>query len=181
MILEYSYDNINHVLDLFKQSALATLDIKTVTEKNNNPRFVMEYTLVNDYNEARQDLIRKVLVESLNERLQLTNILNQFIENVIQNNVKSFTLSFNAVQVRKCQIRYSSSFGTVGNTVTPQSNIAKLTQCLEQFDRIIVDMGVATQTIPGVFKKDGAGKSKKHVALTIQELSDVLRHALTEE
>ncbi len=181
MILEYSYDNANLVFDLFKQSALATLDIKTITE-GDKPRFIMEYALVNDYPEVRQDAIRKVLSESLNERLQLVNVLHQFLENAILDNVKEFNLHFNAVQVRKCQILYSSSFGVKNpNVKSPESNVTQMERCLEQFDHIVTEMGVSAQTIPNVFKREGSGRNKKYVSLTIADLAKALRHALTEE
>ena len=109
MILEYNYDKGNTVLEYFKQSKLATLDIKT-TKENGETKFVMEYTFVEDYPEPRQNLIREVLANSLPERLQLANVLNQFIENQILDNVNDFTLRFNAVKVRKCEITYSSSY-----------------------------------------------------------------------
>jgi len=182
MILEYNYDNGNLVLDLFKKSALATLEIKTVQEKRIDAplRFVMEYTLVEDYPEDKQVAIRKILSESLNERLQTVNVINKFIENAILNNVKAFNLSFNTVMVRKCEIFYSSSYGA-NSVATPQSDIAKLTQCLEQFDSIITSMGVAQETVPGVFKREGTGKNKKNVPLNIADLAAALRHALVEE
>jgi hypothetical protein len=180
MILEYNYDNGNLVLDLFKKAALATLEIKTVTDCDDT-RFVMEYTLIEDYPELRQEMIRQALSESLNERLQLSNVLNQFMENAILDNVKAFYLNFNAVKVRKCQIRYSSSYGTNAKAAAPKSNIVNLEQCLEQFDRIVIDMGAGAQTVPGIFKREGSGRNKKYVPLTISDLAAALRHALTEE
>lgn len=179
MILEYNYDNGNLVLDLFKQSALATLEIKTVTDKD-EPRFVMEYSLVKDYSETDQAIIRKALSESLNERLQLANVLNQFIENQILNNVISFSLKFRAAHVRKCEITYSSSFKKAGMK-DPKKGISDLVKCLEQLDNIVTDLGIGTQTVTGIFQKEGSGRNKKYVPLTVQEISYSLRHALTEE
>lgn len=173
MILEYNYDNGNKILDLFKESKLATLDIKPIQD-GENVKFAIEYTLIEDYPEARQELIKKVLNDSLSERLQLVNVLNKFIENQILKNVKSFCLKFNTVKVNKCEISYSASYKQSLQTVSP---IAKLTQCLEEYDRLVIEMGIADQVTP-VFKRDGGGKSKKYSQLTIGEISDVLRQAI---
>ena len=79
MILEYNYDKGNIVLEHFKKSELATLEIKTIKEET-GITFVMEYTFVEDYPEQRQKLIRTALSNSISQRIQLCNIINQFIE-----------------------------------------------------------------------------------------------------
>lgn len=178
MILEYSYDNGMKVLDLFKRSALATLSIKTVKEEDKGPKFIMEYTCIEDYSEIIQSKIHKALDASLSERLNLVNILNRFIEKAILGEIKSFTFNFNAVNVRKCQISYASSFSG-GETSKP--SIEDLIKCLEQLEHIVVDMGIHDQAIPGMFKKEGNGKSKKYTQLTVQEISSGLRKVLTED
>lgn len=177
MILEYNYDNGNKILDLFKESKLATLDIKTVRD-NEETKFVMEYSLIEDYPETRQDIIRKVLNDSLSERLQLVNVLNKFIENQILDNVIDFSLKFNTVKVSKCEIAYSYSYKQ--SATTSVSSIAELTKCLEKYDRLVTEMGIADQVTP-VFKRDGNGKSKKYSQLTIGEISDVLRQAIEDK
>lgn len=177
MILEYNYDNGNKILSLFKESKLATLDIKTVRD-NEETKFVMEYSLIEDYPEARQDIIRKVLDDSLSERLQLVNVLNKFIENQILENVIDFSLKFNTVKVSKCEIAYSYSYKQ--SATTSISSIAELTKCLEKYDRLVTEMGIADQVTP-VFKRDGGGKSKKYSQLTIGEISDVLRQAIEDK
>lgn len=180
MILEYTYDNGLAVLDLFKQSALATLSIQTVKDDNTDePRFIIEYSLTESYDVLTQSKIRKVLESSLKERLKLVNVLNQFIENAILGNIKTFSLTFNAVNVRKCQILYSSS--SSGTKPITKASVQDLVKCLAELDRIIVDMGIYDQAVPGMFKKDGSGKGKKYAQLTIQEISTGLRKTLTEE
>lgn len=181
MILEYSYDKINMVLDYFKQSKLATLDIRTIKEKriDGETKFVMEYTFVEDYPEPRQSLIREVLADSLPERLQLTNVLNQFIENQILDNVNEFSLKFNAVKVRKCEIIYSSSYKQV--ITEGKNNIKELEKCLEKLDRIITDMGVGDNTTANIYRKEGNGRNKKYIPLTVKDVSNTLRKSLVEE
>lgn len=176
MILEYSYDKANTVLDYFKQSKLATLDIRTVDERGET-KFVMEYTLIEEYPEERQRLIKEVLANSLPERLQLTNMLNQFIENQILNNVNSFTLKFNAVKVRKCEIKYSSSYK---QTVVNENLTRELIECLERYDNIITKMGISDQPTANIYRKEGQGRSKKYVPLTIKDVANTLRRSLKE-
>lgn len=180
MILEYNYDKGNHVLELFKNAELATLEIKTVKERRPNGKvtFVMEYTLVKDYTETRQAMIREALSASLAERLQLANIFNQFIENQILDNVNDFSLKFNAVKVRKCEIAYSSSYKQ-----TPQNVdlLQQLISCLEQYDRIVTEMGIADQATANIYRKEGTGRNKKYVPLTIKDVGNTLRQSLMEE
>lgn len=182
MILEYSYDKGNLILDYFKQSKLASLDIKTVKE-DGETKFVMEYTLVEDYPEPRQTLIREVLADSLPERLQLANVLNQFIENQILNNVNDFSLKFNAVKVRKCEMNYSSSYKQAAVTAKSAGSytVADLEKCLENLDRIVTEMGIADQATANIFKREGTGRNKKYIPLTIKEVASTLRQSLVEE
>lgn len=181
MILEYNYDKGNYILELFKNAELATLNIKTVRERriDGETKFVMEYTLVKDYAEPRQQLIRDALSESLAERLQIVAVLNQFIENQIQNNVNDFSLKFNAVKVRKCEISYSSSY----KQTQPQKVdlLKELIDCLERYDHIVTEMGISSQAIGNIYRKEGAGRNKKYVPLSIKDMGDILRHSLMEE
>lgn len=177
MILEYNYDKGNIVLEHFKKSELATLEIKTVKE-NDETKFVMEYTYVEDYPEQKQKLIRTALSNSLSQRLSLCNIINQFIENEILNNVKDFNLKFNAVNTHKCEISYSSSFLSTFKNV---NQILEMTKCLEKLEDIMLKMGIHDQPTKNIYKKVGNGRNKKYSALTIQDIVSTLRHSLLEE
>ena len=177
MILEYSYDKGNKILDLFKKSELATLEIRKVKD-NDDYKFVMEYTLIKDYTEDRQKAIKEVLSESLAERLQLANVLNQFIENQILNNVVDFSLKFNAVKVKKCNITYSSSYKQAVQNI---SLLQELVNCLERFDYIVTEMGIADQPTSNIYRRDGSGRNKKYIPLTIKDVSNTLRQSLAED
>lgn len=176
MILEYDYDKGNTILEYFKKSKLATLEIKTV-KQNEEIKFVMEYTFIKDYPEVRQALIREALSNSLSERLQLATILNQFIENQTLNNVNEFSLKFNAVKVRKCEISYSSSYKQAPKNISSLEDLAK---CLERFDYITTEMGIGSQTTSNIYKKEGSGRNKKYIPLTIKDISNTLRQSLME-
>ena len=158
MILEYNYDNGISVLEHIKKSELVTLTIKQV--KDSNQKFVISYTLINDYPEKSQNIIREVLSNSLEDRLQLINILNQFIENQSLGNVNDFSLNFNSLSSKKkCEIFYSSSYKTVKQK---DNSIQELIQCLENYDCIVTKMGIHSQEVPKIFKK-GNGKGKLRV------------------
>lgn len=175
MLLEYNYDKGNKVLEMFKNSELAFLNISQGKEVEGKPVFVMEYALINDYPEPKQNLIRKALAESLPERLQLTDILNQFVEHQSLNSVTKFSLRFNAVNVRKCEISYSSSFANKQSSV----NLCdELVSCLEKYDYIVTQMGIAGQEVSGVYRREGTGRNKKYIPLTIQDVGNILRHSL---
>ena len=176
MILEYNYDKGNFVLDLLKKSEIATLTISENKTEDGIIRYVMDYTLVSDYPEPKQNVIRKALSESLPERLQLVSVLNTFIEQQILNNVNSFSLKFNALNVRKCQISYSYSYKS---QVEDVSLLPELIKTLERYEYIATKMGVMDQET-NVFRKEGGGKSKKYTPLTIGEVSKILRQSLME-
>ena len=176
MILEYNYDNGMSILEYIKKSELVTLTIKQT--KDSNQKFVMSYTLISDYSEKSQDIIKEVLSNSLEDRLQLINILNQFIENQSLGNVNSFCLDFNSLSSKKkCEIYYSSSYKTNEQKDNP---IQELIQCLENYDSIVTKMGIHSQEVPKVFKKCN-GKGKKFAPVTFKELGDILRTSLLGE
>lgn len=177
MILEYSYDKANEVLALFKDSKIATLNIQPKST-DEGVVYVMEYTLVDGYVENKRNDMRRVLNESLPERLRIAELLNDFIEHQALDNVKEFKLSFNVVDVRKCEITYSASFGQEANNM---SDIKQLQRCLEQFDSIITRMGVSDIAVPNVFRKEGSGKNRKNTPLTVREIGETLRRALMEK
>lgn len=173
MILEYSYDKANRILDLFKESKIATLEIKK-TGAEDDATYVMEYTVLTDYTEPKQVRIKEALSESLPERLKLTTILTTFVENQILDNVKDFGFKFNAVNARKCEVSY---FATYKNQVVEENCLVKqLERCLERYDYIITKMG-ATDQQTELFKKE-PGKGKKYSQLTLGEVGLELRQAL---
>lgn len=177
MILEYSYDKANEILALFKDSKIATLDIQEKTA-GEDKTYVMEYSLIDSYVEKKRSDMHKVLSNSLPERLRVAELLNDFIEHQSLNNVKEFKLHFNIVDVHRCEVTYSASFGQEANNM---SDIQQLQKCLEQYDSIITRMGVSDITVPNIFRKEGSGKNRKNVSLTVKEIGEALRHALVEK
>lgn len=176
MILEYNYDKANKVLELFKESKLATLNIQP-KEHEGEPTFIMEYTLIDDYAEKKQHDMRRVLMQSLPERLRVAQLLNDFIEHQALKNVKEFTLQFNIVDVHKCEVTYSASFGDEANDI---SDVKQLQNLLEQYDLLITKMGVGDITVPNVLRREGGGKNRKYVPLTVRDIEKALRSAIME-
>lgn len=178
MLLEYSYDKVNKVIDLFRKSAVASLSIKKAGHLS-NPKYVMEYRLVEEFDGPKQNRIIEALNNSLVERLNIVSVLNTFIEKQSLDLVNDFSLSFNAIGVKECQIDYSFSYkNTPEDTACP---IVELEQCLENYDRLITKLGVADQTVPNIYKREGTGRSKKNIPVTLQEVSCILRQALASE
>jgi len=177
MLLEYNYDKGNLVLEMLKKSEIATLTISQVETGDNTSAFVMDYTLVSDYPEPKQNVIRKALAESLPERLQIVNVLNGFVEQQILNNVNSFSLKFNSVNVRKCQISYQTSYKSSEGSL---NLLPELINVLERYEHIATKMGIMDQQT-NVFRKEAGGKGKKYTPLTIGEVSKALRQSLMED
>lgn len=174
MILEYSYDKANKILELLKESQLASL---TVTKAKDT--YVMEYTLISDYPEQKQGLIRKVLSEALPQRLKLVNLMNQFIEKQILNLVDDFSIKFNSVNVRQCDFKYAYGFKDDGS-IQSQEPIQTIETCLEQLENTVTKMGVAKQQVP-VYRREGTGRNKKYIQLTVQEFIATIRQSLEEQ
>ena len=179
MILEYNYDKANKVLEYFKNGDIAYLSIQQkVKGSEGESEFVMEYILITDYPEPKQNLIRTALSNSLPLRLDVISLLNKFIENQITDNVSEFYLTFNAVNVQKCTIDYRFTCKSKVNNVCKH---VELLNCLDRFDSLITKMGVSDTKLENVFKKEGSNRSKKYTQLTISDISKALRDTLAEE
>lgn len=170
MILEYNYDAANTVLNLLKESKLASL-----TVAKHEDTYAMDYTLIEDYPEAKQVFIRKNLAEALPERLKVVELMNQFIENQILGSVNNFSLSFDAVNKRKCQIHYSVSFGT--SAEQHKEPVVQMQKCFEQLETIVLNLGAGNQLI-NMYRKEGSGRNKKYSQLTLQGVICEIRKSL---
>lgn len=172
MILEYSYDKMNFILDLFRESKIASLTISKGADS-----YVMEYTKLEDLSPEDLKFAKETLNNSLPERLNAVNVLNQFMEKQIMNTVIEFSFRFNVVRTRKCQISYTCNYSDNAQDESKRLT-EQLIQCLENYDRIVTEMGIADQKTPNIFEKSGNGKNKSYSALSIRDVGNVLRHAL---
>ena len=176
MILEYNYDKANEVLELFKNSKLATLNIQPQNTEH-GVVYLMEYTLIENYVDTKQEKMRQVINESLPERLRIAELINDFIEHQAIGNVREFNLFYNIVDTNKCEVSYTASFGQEYNNV---SDIKQLQKCLEWYDTIITKIGVGDLTIPNVVKTNG--KNRKNITpITLKDFAGIIRHTLSKE
>ena len=174
MLLEYSYDKCNVIIEDFKNSNIASLSI-TKTETN---AFVMDYTLISELSEAKQTAVRQVLSESLEQRLEIVSVLNDFIEAQILDAVNSFEFRFNAINVRnKCELVYSFSFKSIPTDDT-KPLLVELEKCLEHYDLLVTKLGVADCEIKDVFTRTASTRNKKYVPLTMKDFCDSIRTEL---
>lgn len=177
MLLEYNYDKGNLVLEMLKKSEIATLNISKAETDDKAGKYIIDYTFISDYPESKQDTIRKALSDSLPERLRIVNVLNGFIEQQILNNVNNFSLKFNAVNVRKCQISYQTSYKSSEGSI---NLLPELINALEKYEYIATKMGIMDQKT-NVYRKEAGSKGKKYTPLTIGEVSKTLRQSLMED
>lgn len=170
MVSEYSYDVITKVIDLFQQSKIVTFDINDV-----DGQAVIDYTTTEDYDASERLAISHALRDSLGLRLYVSNLLNQYIEKKSLDEVIKFIAKFNAYGVKQCKFDSSHQFS--GRQLSQKAATQMLEKGLEQIDRAIVNMGVSDQTT-SFYRREGSGKSKKYVALTMQEVAEMLRKEL---
>lgn len=172
MILEYNYEKALHVLDLLKESDIAVLDIK-----ENSGVMVMEYKLITEYPEYIQRQIRRTLADAMPRRLRLIEFFNNLIVTKAAGKEIHVTLHFNAVSVKKCEIDYEYS-GTLLKS-SDEDNLTALKACLERIDSIITEMGISSQKLE-VYRREGGGRSKKYIPITLRDFSHIVNKAAEE-
>jgi hypothetical protein len=177
MLLEYSYDNANKILAMFNEGKLATLNVHPVVVSKQESKFVMEYTLITEYPSEQQVKIKKAMSNpnSYPVRMRVTEQLNQFIEASAVDAIINFTLSFTAIEGLVCR---SSSQCQFGNAITNTTD-KQIKDCVDKLDALITKMGVGSVKLE-VYRKEGSGKNKRNVPLTLSEVTDVIRQTLME-
>lgn len=176
MLLDYNYDNANKVLAMFNEGKLATLNVSCLIPEEK--KYVMEYTLVTEYPSDCQIKIKKAMSNqnSYPVRMRVTELLNQFIENQATDTVINFNLNFTAVDSLICKSTSQCQFGSNTACITDK----QLCECLDDLDGIITKMGVGPVKIDNLFRKEGSGKNRKNVPVTLSDLSATIRQALME-
>lgn len=173
MILEYSYEKATKVLELFKESKIASLDI---TEGGDST--IMEYTLIDEYPVHMQRQIRNTLAGIMPRRLQLIEFLNNYIVTKSSGVDIKLELHFNAVSLKKAKIDYSYTGGPLLKS-SELDNLQALKACLDRVDQLVIAMGVSSQELD-VYKKDRSGRNKKYVPVTLRDFGFIFRKALEE-
>lgn len=177
MILEYSYDKANKILDYFRSGEIAYLSIKKTTKGNGDETYAMEYSLVSTYPDDKVKLIKIALHKSLPMRLDVTKLLTQFIQNQSIGNIDDFDFVFNAVDVAECTVNYRIEYKSKNAELCDHMELVK---CLERLDLITTRMGVTDIKLDNIFKREN-GRGKKYISLSISDVIDILRKSLTED
>ena len=172
MLLEYSYDNANKILNMFNEGKIATLEIAPVAGSD---KFAMEYTLITEYPSAQIAKIRLAMSNpnSFSVRTKVTHLLNEFIEHQTTNTVVKFRLSFSAINSMVCS---SSSVCQYGNTHV--STLSKeISDCVDNLERLVTKLGISYNSVPDMYCKKG---KKKNMPVTVKDLVTVLKNILEE-
>ena len=177
MLLEYNYDNANKVLSMFNEGKLATLNIRQVVVPEEGLKYVMEYSLTTEYPSEQQMKIKKAMsnANSYPVRMKVTEQLNQFIEANAVDGVISFSLSFNATDDLVCRSTSQCQFSNNAFNTTDK----QISDCIDKLEGLVTKMGIGPVKLQ-VYRKEGSGKNKRHVQLTMSDLTDIIRHALME-
>jgi hypothetical protein len=107
--------------------------------------------------------------------MRVTEQLNQFIEASAVDAIINFTLSFTAIEGLVCR---SSSQCQFGNAITNTTD-KQIKDCVDKLDALITKMGVGSVKLE-VYRKEGSGKNKRNVSLTLSEVTNVIRQTLME-
>ena len=177
MLLEFTHENANKVLALFNEGNLAQLNVNPVVVDNER-RFVFNYVTMDSLDTHGKSIALKTLnnPNSYMTRMRVTEILNKFIENMATNTVVRFELEFSVINRATVLLNTQVQFAKESNTVTDKS----IKDCLDELSGIVTKMGVAPVKVDGIFRREGAGKHKKNVTMTVSGVVDVLKEILTE-
>lgn len=167
MILEYNYEKALHVLELLKESKIASLDI--VTKENNV--IIMEYKLIEEFPEHTQRQIRRTLADAMPRRLRLIELFNNIIVTKAAGKDIQITLHLNALGVRKCKIDYHWTGDLLKSS--DEDSLTALRACLERVDSILINMGISSQKI-NAYTREGGGRQKKYTQLTLKDFSSIV-------
>lgn len=172
MLLEYSYDNGMKVLDLLKQNKIVTLIIHEQLDT-----LMIEYTLISDYPEAKQNRIRKVLENSMAKRFSLITLLDSFIITKSEGKNTRLKLSFNALHFPIAELTY----WLTGHPLIVEQmhdNYSDMRQALERVEKLSIELGIINTPLGNVFRKEGTGRNKKQIPLTVNDFIHVMREAV---
>ncbi len=177
MLLEFSHENANKVLALFNEGNIAQLNVQSVVT-DAGKRFVFNYITMDSLEPSRKSIAVRVLnhPNSYMTRMRVTELLNQFIENMATNTVVRFGLEFSVLERSVPVLNTQVQFAKPSNTVKDDD----IQDCIKSLDNVVTKMGIGPIKIAGVFRREGTGKGKKNVPLTVSEIVDELKTILNE-
>lgn len=186
MILEYSFNNANEVLDLIKHDKIVSLNVEKVGEE----KYVMDYKLFSSLEEEEKAAVRLTMSKSIPERMRLIEVFNSFLEHMITKTVDSFRLSYTALNVSKSKLNYNSIYRNVFSSealppikpvlpsketpVTFSPDYDNVETLFDMLDKIMVEKGIST-TPSGLCIRAENGKRKNYSKVSIHEAIEVLK------
>lgn len=177
MLLEFTHENAMKVLELFNEGNIAQLNVQALPTESGS-RFVFDYVTMDSLDPHNKATAMKTLhhPSSYMTRMRVTEMLNQFIENMATNTVTRFRLEFSVIGRGVAMLNTQVQFAKEANTVTDKS----IEDCLKDLDAIVTKMGIGPVKVDGVFRREGTGKGKKNVPLSVSEIVDALKVILGE-
>lgn len=190
MILYYTYDKMKKIIEMFEREEICSIKIEKVPGLlNTKDSYSIEYIRFSELSGSVLENARKIFELCLPERIRVMQMLNDFIEHSLVNAVKNFDLIFKTDCVNYRVFNYTIQFDDISNIasapeikeheyIQPKDNMKRLLQALSYYDDVVLDMGIANQKIPNVFRKEGTGKNRKSIPVTIKDIGDLVRITL---
>lgn len=175
MLLEFSHENANKVLALFNEGNIAQLNVQAVVT-DAGKRFVFNYITMDNVEPNRKPMAMRILnhPNSYMTRMRVTELLNQFIENMATDTVINFGLEFSVLERSIPVLNTRVQFAKPSNTVKDDD----IQECIKSLENVVTKMGIGPTKIDGIFRREGTGKGKRNVLLTISEVVDILKTLL---
>lgn len=174
MLLQYSYDNAMEILDLLKANKIGKLHVQ-----ERNGEIAIEYNLISEYPHPTQVRAQQLLSDNLNERLFLVKLWNDFAISKSAGRDVHISIHFNVIYTKQLEFTHSLS-GNLLYSTPENTEYEKLQRCLEALERTMTHMGITGQQLVNVYRKEGSGRSKKHIPLTLGDLVFYVRKAVEE-
>lgn len=174
MLLQYSYDAAMEVLDLLKENKIARL-----TVKEQDGVTAIEYRLISEFPYQTQVKAQQILSENLHDRLYLVKLWNDFVVSKSAGRDVHLDLKFNVANTEKFEFTHC----LVGNLIyshAENTEYERVQRLLESLEQTLTVMGVHGQQLVNVYRKEGTGRSKKHIPLTLGDLLFYVRKAVEE-
>lgn len=177
MVLEFDHQKMEKIIEKFCNGQLATLDIY---EKDGT--YLINYTGTNIYTTEQQAAMKEVLDNNLPIRIKMQTTLTQFLENMVLDNVQKMEFHYSILDTNYIDMRMTLILKDPALVPSREveSDMARMTRLCKNLDALILDMGITDIPIPGIFRREGAGKNRKYTQQTIGDLTGMIASALEE-
>lgn len=172
MLLQYNYDVAMDLLELLKKNEIGRLAVK---EKDGV--IAIEYELISKFPHPTQVKAQKLLSENLHDRLYLIKLWNDFVVSKSAGRDVHLDITFNVINTDKFEFTHL----LVGNLIYSKpgnTDYERVNRLLDALEHTLTHMGVHGQQLVSVYRKEGTGRSKKHIPLTLGDLLFYVRKAI---